>query len=723
MDSSIEVDLESLSATSPSEIVNEKIKFNIVAKSRNDKNFIYDYLTNPLSGCSCLSGVKTCIGKHNYLEKEIDFEFTCEEYKKVLELDQVEYISILGEESIDYTKKIPKPGVPRIANFPNAVTKPGSTSRNIAHHLYYGQNFNPTNHSAEVFSGSDNISLSSIDCSNVDIVILDTGVDPTHSDFLDENLNSRVVEFDWRQLKDPADVINGTPIVTTQPTNYYQDTQGHGTSCASLAAGNSMGYAKNAKIYSLRSNSLGGTNQGFDTSECLELMISFQKSKKQNLYGLDSTRPTVMSNSWGYNLNLRFPLYILTDNQFCSIKFDVDNATKFFKTVGTGHTSKINRITAQNTSTDSYFREILNEGVHVLTSAGNNNHVKHNPGIPIKLLVSDNDSFKLILQDETAYNAYTGGTFNPSMAGGHALQAVNVSFNYGYGSPNIGNGYSKNDYPIIMVGCVTPIGDDKSADDEFFASASQPKSTFNILSSTDSSSVSNKIIFDSRVRYNNLDDDFFCKSNYSCFGPDVDIYAPGAGNWAALSNNISLFTYIPSFKDGSVEDAGDGYYRYFDGTSSSCPIAAGILATYLADYPNSTNIEAKNWLLTNSISGNILEAKSDHITLSSYNAATQQTTLFDVPFVADFDSLEYHHLDKIKINTSRPELYNTGTLNDLLFNCSIHGDSHNRVAQAYPLRNAILQTNGEDSITFSNTTLNLSSSTQTQQSITHPNYN
>jgi subtilisin family serine protease len=704
MDYPIEINLESLSAASTAEIVNKKVKFNIIAKSRNDKNFIYDYLTNPLSGCSCLSGVKTCLGKHDYLEKEIDFEFTSEEYERVSQLDQVESISLMGEESIDYTKESPIPGVPRISNY-------SSADNNIAHHLYYGQNYTPTKINNQPFNDNVNISLSSIDCSNVDIVILDTGVDSTHNDFLDNQGNSRVVDFDWTQLKDPADVITGEPIVSSQSSNYYQDTNGHGTSCASLAAGNRMGFAKNARIYSLRSNGLGGTTDGFNTFDCIKLMISFQKSKKLNLYGLDSNRPTVMSNSWGYGLYVRTATFLTIDNNDNNT-FDLEHAKKFAHTVNNGKGASINRISATNTTTDEYFRQILNEGVHVLTAAGNSNMWLSNPGVNIKALYTSYSLLRVILQDKSAWSAYQT---DDSLAYGHTILGRNLNFNYGYGSPNIGDGYSKNDYPIINVGCVAPVGDDNSITSDLYASAAQPKSTYNILSSTNS----NEIIFDSRVRYNTLNDDFFCKSNYSNFGPDVDIYAPGAGNWAALSNQVSVTSPTFTATDDSV-------YRYFDGTSSACPIVAGILATYLADYPNSSNQDARNWLLTNSISGNILQAESQYITLSTYDSVSNVESTFNVPFVANYDQLEDMHIYKIKRYTADLDsilnLYNTGSFNDLIFNCCLHGDSHNRIAQAYPLRKAILQTNGEDSISFSSTTLNLSSTTPTQEPITHPNY-
>ena len=103
----------------------------------------------------------------------------------------------------------------------------------------------------------------------------------------------------------------------------------------------------------------------------------------------------------------------------------------------------------------------------------------------------------------------------------------------------------------------------------------------------------------------------YVKTAYSTTGPSVDVWAPGNGTIAAVSNNKSILGLYPlqwgsdAFAAG-LESKHNGF-RYFNGTSAACPVAAGCLATYLAVHPTATPKQAKNWLISSSIKGAILE--------------------------------------------------------------------------------------------------------------------
>lgn len=263
----------------------------------NSCQYIHDMLVDPVSGNGCLCGSKECIDDHIGVSDILEFDLNQDEINELQKDDNI--VSVVYEEytetQLDYIKTS-QIGAPKLAY-------EDSPSNVISHHLHYCQNYD-----ASFVNSTTNTALSSIDCSNVDVVVMDSGIDPTHSEFIDDQLNPQVVQFDWTQLTDD----NSNQILASLPASYNQDTNGHGTACASLIAGKRSGFAKNAKIYSLKCISAG--TGGISETDGLKLMLAFQKAKKNNLYGLNSSRPTVFSNSWSYT-GLRIdPGYFTTVN-------------------------------------------------------------------------------------------------------------------------------------------------------------------------------------------------------------------------------------------------------------------------------------------------------------------------------------------------------------------------------------------------------------------------
>lgn len=137
-----------------------------------------------------------------------------------------------------------------------------------------------------------------LDGTGVDIILLDTGVEPNHPEFArnaDGTGGSRVVDFDWASLGVP-----GTPS-SASIGGYLGDSDGHGSNCASIAAGNTCGWAPGAAIYSIRifggNNIRTGAYLGTISSDiAFDLVRAFHLKKVAE----GNTRPTVCSNSWGY---------------------------------------------------------------------------------------------------------------------------------------------------------------------------------------------------------------------------------------------------------------------------------------------------------------------------------------------------------------------------------------------------------------------------------------
>ena len=137
----------------------------------------------------------------------------------------------------------------------------------------------------------------------VDVIMMDTGVEPNHPEFAvnaDGTGGSRVVDFDWTQLG----------AITSVPTGgFLGDCDGHGSNCASIAAGNTQGWASNAAIYSLRvvSSGIGATDYDITDGRQLGIVDEFQAWQSIRLFHLAKPitsagyrRPTVVSCSYGY---------------------------------------------------------------------------------------------------------------------------------------------------------------------------------------------------------------------------------------------------------------------------------------------------------------------------------------------------------------------------------------------------------------------------------------
>ena len=148
---------------------------------------------------------------------------------------------------------------------------------------------------SNIYGGSSSTSEDytySVDGTGVDIVIQDSGIQMDHPEFdtNDALAASRTVEIDW---------YNASGLSGTQSTNHYRDLDGHGTHVAGIAAGKNYGFAKNAKIYSLKVSGLEGSGDsgtGISITDCFDVIKGWHNNKKS----ITPFRPTVVNMSWGY---------------------------------------------------------------------------------------------------------------------------------------------------------------------------------------------------------------------------------------------------------------------------------------------------------------------------------------------------------------------------------------------------------------------------------------
>ena len=114
----------------------------------------------------------------------------------------------------------------------------------------------------------------SLDGTNVDVVIMDTGIEYYHPEFKDKNGNVRIVLQNWTGALD-----------TTPNSINFSDTNGHGTASASLVAGLNYGWARNATIYPCKIGT-GGPG-GLDFAVACDAITAWHKEKTNG-------RPTVV---------------------------------------------------------------------------------------------------------------------------------------------------------------------------------------------------------------------------------------------------------------------------------------------------------------------------------------------------------------------------------------------------------------------------------------------
>lgn len=225
------------------------------------------------------------------------------------------------------------------------------------------------------YNGSDILDSTfdySLDGSGVDIIIVDSGIDPNHPEWNDSNGNSRYTSIDWG-------AVHGG---FTQHENHDRDHNGHGTHCAGIAAGKNFGWAKNAKIYSVKLSGIEGSGDsgtGIDDSYAFDAIKLWHRAKPKDT-NTGFKRPTVVNMSFQYSstynggsttyaVNYRGTTYLSSDIQ-SNFDGELSNfgLNRHSSTIGLlGTWSHPVRVA----SVDTDIEEMLDEGIHVIMAGGN----------------------------------------------------------------------------------------------------------------------------------------------------------------------------------------------------------------------------------------------------------------------------------------------------------------------------------------------------------------
>ena len=217
-----------------------------------------------------------------------------------------------------------------------------------------------TNPFASSTSVSSNFAYN-LDGTGVDIIVVDSGVEPGHPEFAvnpDGTGGSRVVNFNWASLGVP-----GTPSASSIG-GYLGDGDGHGSHCASVAAGNTQGWAPGAAIYSIRifygGSIIGAGYLGEINSDiAFDLVRAFHLAKR----AAGNMRPTICTNSWGY----RSSYGGMVSTRWRGTTYSTTSANANYGQVNNNFPYVVNYLDASATN-------CANAGVILVGAAGNYRH-------------------------------------------------------------------------------------------------------------------------------------------------------------------------------------------------------------------------------------------------------------------------------------------------------------------------------------------------------------
>jgi len=210
---------------------------------------------------------------------------------------------------------------------------------------------------------------------NVDVVIVDSHINPDHPEFavnVDGTGGSRVNQFNWFQYNSTLGYgSNGT---YTYSSSGASPNSNHGTHVAGTACGNTQGWARDANIYNMAfSDTLSGVS---DWDEKLwDYLRHFHQNKAINAT-TGRRNPTVTNHSWGSSY-IDIYLSTLSAVTYRGTTTSLTGTDAQKKTVLEDNgvpvpaNTYLHKAPARNAAVDADIQDAINDGVIIISSAGN----------------------------------------------------------------------------------------------------------------------------------------------------------------------------------------------------------------------------------------------------------------------------------------------------------------------------------------------------------------
>jgi hypothetical protein len=314
----------------------------------------------------------------------------------------------------------------------------------------------------------------------------------------------------------------------------------HGTACSALAYGRTFGWAYNANKWVINAY---GFNGMFPVDNYFDLMKIFHLNKPINP-ATGTQDPSISSNSWGYRVSI-------PDTGFYYFRQGTSGSggvaytgvkPEFMRYIGYVGDNRVKGEMIPNNLTTAG-DELIASGVIFVGAAGNDSQQQVNSTDPnFNNYWSTSNGVPLNSATHTEFDATCYNTINrrgfPQQLGKYT-DGGNVV------------------YPVINIGAL---------DDE----------------------------------YNYFGPEFGkeWKVDYSDMGNEVDCYAPGNDTLSACRDpDVVAFSY-PRWDNTYSGSTIDSFDRSFNGTSSACPVACGLIATMLETNRSWGWADVKAWLQT-----------------------------------------------------------------------------------------------------------------------------
>ena len=213
---------------------------------------------------------------------------------------------------------------------------------------------------------------------NVDVVIVDGHVNPDHPEFavnVDGTGGSRVNQFNWFQYKSALG-YNSHPTTYTYSSSGASPNTNHGTHVAGTVAGNTQGWARDANIYNMAfQDGLSGVTNW--DQFLWDYLRHFHKNKAVNS-STGRRNPTITNHSWGYSYGSNTEdLSDLTSVRYRGTTTTLSGTDAQKKTVLEDNGVPVPggtflfKVPARQSSVDADIQDAINDGVIVISSAGN----------------------------------------------------------------------------------------------------------------------------------------------------------------------------------------------------------------------------------------------------------------------------------------------------------------------------------------------------------------